>query len=82
MGAASPSMLPQRAPRPCDTGPVERQEQAWIGLGANVGSARSTLDRLLTRVATRTTPSVETAKAVADWRTDDLYVVTRRPPIG
>ncbi|HKX66272.1 MAG TPA: caspase family protein, partial [Intrasporangium sp.] len=43
-------------------------------------AARSTLDRLLTRVSTRTAASTGTPSAVADWRTDDLYVVTKRPP--
>jgi hypothetical protein len=43
-------------------------------------AARSTLDRLLSRVSTRNALSTETPRAVADWRTDDLYVVTKRPP--
>lgn len=47
-----------------------------------VRAARSTLDRLLTRVSTRNAPSTETPRGVADWRTDDLYVVTKRPPSG
>lgn len=45
------------------------------------GAARSTLDRLLTRVSTRNAVSTETPRAVADWRTDDLYVVTKRPTV-
>lgn len=53
-----------------ETTPVVRGDRA----------ARSTLDRLLTRVATRNTLSTEAVRAVADWRTDDLYVVTKRPP--
>ena len=53
-----------------ETAPVVRGGQA----------ARSTLDRLLTRVSTRNARSSEAPRAVADWRTDDLYVITRRPP--
>jgi hypothetical protein len=45
------------------------------------GEPHSTLDRLLVRVATRSTGSAAPS-AVADWRTDDLYVVTRRPAGG
>lgn len=40
---------------------------------------RSTLDRLLTAVTTRRASPVVAKAAVADWRTDDLYVVTTRP---
>jgi hypothetical protein len=43
-------------------------------------AAHSTLDRLLTRLTTREAPPSETPRAIADWRTDDLYVVTTRPP--
>lgn len=43
------------------------------------GTTRSTLDRLLTRVATLTRAADGAPSAVADWRTDDLYVVTHRP---
>jgi len=39
----------------------------------------STLDQLLVRVATRGIDTKSSGPAVADWRTDDLYVVTRRP---
>lgn len=42
------------------------------------GQPHSTLDRLLVRVATRSGTAAPPG-AVADWRTDDLYVVTRRP---
>jgi hypothetical protein len=41
--------------------------------------ARSTLDRLLTRVTTRRLSPPGAIEPVADWRTDDLFVVTRRP---
>lgn len=40
--------------------------------------AGSTLDRLLVRVATRGVEAASASQA-ADWRTDDLYVVTHRP---
>jgi hypothetical protein len=43
------------------------------------GEPRSTLDRLLVRVATRRVTASTSTTAVADWRTDDLYVVTHRP---
>ncbi|HET7277832.1 MAG TPA: caspase family protein [Dermatophilaceae bacterium] len=39
----------------------------------------STLDRLLTRVTTRRLAPPGELERVADWRTDDLYVVTHRP---
>ena len=41
---------------------------------------RSTLDRMLVRVTTRGGAVPTSSPAVADWRTDDLYVVTHRPP--
>ncbi len=40
---------------------------------------RSTLDRMLVRVVTRSSAAPTSVAAVADWRTDDLYVVTHRP---
>jgi len=38
-------MLPQADPLPCDTAPMEQYTPAFIGLGANVGQARSSLAR-------------------------------------
>lgn len=40
---------------------------------------RSTLERLLGRVTTRAIGPAPTQVQVADWRTDDLYVITTRP---
>jgi hypothetical protein len=41
--------------------------------------ARSTLERLLSRVTTRRLAAPSASEQVADWRTDDVYVVTTRP---
>lgn len=41
--------------------------------------ARSTLERLLARVTTRRLAAPSASEQVADWRTDDVYVVTTRP---
>ncbi len=40
---------------------------------------RSTLERLLARVTTRRLGPASPAEAVADWRTDDVFVLTTRP---
>lgn len=45
------------------------------------GAPRSTLEKLLASVAAPGTRSTAPSSAVADWRTDDLYVVTRRPAV-
>lgn len=45
----------------------------------SVVPARSTLERLLARVTTRRLGVAETGVDVADWRTDDVYVLTTRP---
>ncbi|MDV3222079.1 caspase family protein [Intrasporangium sp.] len=59
---------------------VDVAEPATIVRGG--GEPRSTLDRLLVSVASPGNRSAGPASAVADWRTDDLYVVTRRPALG
>lgn len=41
--------------------------------------ARSTLERLLGRVATRRLGPPSPTEAVADWRSDDVFVLTTRP---
>ncbi len=41
--------------------------------------ARSTLERLLAAVTTRRRGVSEPGEQVADWRTDDVYVITSRP---
>ena len=40
---------------------------------------RSTLDRLLVGVTTRRLAPSQPSTSVADWRTDDLFVLTTRP---
>jgi hypothetical protein len=42
-------------------------------------TVRSTLERLLARVATRRLGPASPAEAVADWRTDEIFVHTTRP---
>ncbi len=42
----------------------------------------STLDRLLTRVTTRRLAPPGDIEQIADWRTDDLWVVTHRPGLS
>ena len=43
---------------------------------------RSTLDRVLGAMRTRRVGPERTAAAVADWRTDSVFVVTTRPAPG
>jgi hypothetical protein len=59
------------------TGPPRAAAPGMTLRGAE--PARSTLDRLLTRVTTRRLSPPGEIEPVADWRTDDLFVVTRRP---
>lgn len=40
---------------------------------------RSTLERLLARVATRRLEPASAEEAITDWRTDDVFVLTTRP---
>jgi Caspase domain len=60
------------------TAPARQAAQPLALRGGGV-TARSTLDRLLTHVTTRRLAPPGATEPVADWRTDDLFVVTRRP---
>lgn len=44
-------MLPQPALLPCDTPPMEQQVVAYVGLGANVGRPRETLERAVSALS-------------------------------
>jgi 2-amino-4-hydroxy-6-hydroxymethyldihydropteridine diphosphokinase len=44
-------MLPQAAVPPCDTAVVEQHVLAYIGLGANVGQPRETLERAVSELS-------------------------------
>lgn len=46
------------------------------------GPIRSTLERLLARVTTRRIGGAAASEQVADWRTDEIYVLTTRPRPG